>query len=447
MPELQFGLSSYERAEGDLPGLPVVNMYAEQTGSEGVVLQSRPEVADRLINLGDGPVEALFKRDGVVSSQMLAVSGGNYFRDATSAGAVTGSGPFRIEGNEIGAMIATGGTLYFDNGTTLSTVAFPDGADVADVFVGNSRYWMIRKDTGKIYYTDALESDVEALDFVTAESLPDRLLQGLWIDGIAILFGQESVEFWPGTTSDETPIQPLQGRVIERGIRATGCASPLGSGFFWITDQSQVCLNDENNVISNPGIQERLAASTTCQAFRFFIDGQEFGAVRFDNETQVYSLRTGLWSEFTSEGQANWLPQCHADGVFGSAVDGKTMQWGQGRSDLGGVLERRFRAGYPLDGDSFPVVNLRLRCNPGKAPVEGTYADPIVEMRLSRDAGQTWGNFKPTSLGKQGEYRKRIEWRGLGQASAPGFLCEFRVTDPVDFRVSNVKINEPWGGR
>jgi len=42
MPAAQFGLSSYERAEGDLPALPVINMYAEETASEGVVLQSRP---------------------------------------------------------------------------------------------------------------------------------------------------------------------------------------------------------------------------------------------------------------------------------------------------------------------------------------------------------------------------------------------------------------------
>ena len=59
MPAIQYGLSSYERAEGDLPGLPVVNMYVEETASEGVVLQSRRGMADRGADLGTGPIMTL----------------------------------------------------------------------------------------------------------------------------------------------------------------------------------------------------------------------------------------------------------------------------------------------------------------------------------------------------------------------------------------------------
>lgn len=449
MPALQFGLSSYERAEGDLPGLPVVNMYVEETASEGVVLQSRRGLVDRSASMGAGPVKALFKRDGVVTGSLFGVSGTALYQGTTSRGTVTGTGPVSIAGNETGIMVCAGADLHSYDGTTFATVTLPDGSafDAIKVITGAARFIVLRAGTGRFYFTPPLLQTFDALDFATAESNADQLLDALFIDDILILFGKETVEFWPNTTDNNLPFQALEGRVIERGIRATGCATLLGSAFAWITDQNTICLQDENNIISNPGIQERLSASTTASLFNFFIDGTEFLACRMDTETQVYNTRTGTWSEFASDGEANWLATCHAAGVFG-ASDGKTLAFGTDYQELGGVLERRFRGGLPINGGGVPVYNLRLRANPGNTDfLTGDYASPIIEMRLSRDAGKTWGVWKGAQLGLAGEYRKRVEWRALGLASQPAFLAEFRLSDPVPLRVSGVLINEPFGGR
>lgn len=450
MPSLQFGLSSYERGRGDLPELPVINMFAEEAPTEdkGVVLQSRPGLSDRSADMGAGPVEALFKRDLVLSGSLFGVSGSALYSETTNLGAITGSGPVSMAGNEIGLMVTAGSSLHYYNGTVLATVSFPDSASVAHVFVGGSRFWAIRLDTGKIYWTDALEADVEALDFATAESLPDRLLHGLWIDGLAILFGKESVEFWASTGSETLPIQPIQNRVIEKGIKATGCATGIGPTFAWVTNENQVCLTNEDTIISNPGLEEKIEASAECRLFTFTLGGIEFLGLRIDNETHAWSWRSKLWSQFGSYGEDNWAPQCFAGGVFGSAVDGKTLEWGAAHLDLGGVLERRFRGGFPINAGGLTIGNVLLRTNIGQTPfLTGNYTNPQVEMRISRDAGQTWGNWRAVSMGAQGEYRKRVQWRACGQASQPGFMAEFRVTAPVPFRVSDVLINEPYGGR
>jgi hypothetical protein len=448
MPALSFGISSYERGEGDLPPLPVVNMYAEQSDSDGVVLQSRRGLYDRSASMGAGPIEQLFKRDGVVSGRLLGVSAGRLYDVTTDKGAIAGSGPVSIAGNELGAMIAAGSTLYKYDGTTLSTVAFPDSAGVVKIIEGSSRFIAIRENSARIYWTNALELTFDALDFATVESESDLLLDGLFIDDALVLFGRETVEFWPNTGDDLLPFQPLQGRVYERGIKQTGCATSLGSSFAWVTDANTVCIGDENNIVSNPGLHERIAAATTVSAFNFFIDGAEFLAIRLDSETQCYNLRAGTWSEFASDGQSNWLAACHAGGVFGSGDDGKTLAFGSGYEELGGVLERRFRAGLPINGGGITIKNLRLRTNPGQTPfLSGVYADATVEFRDSRDGGQMWSDYESASLGVQGDYRQQPEFRALGLASQPGFLCEFRVTDPVPFRVSGVFANEPLGGR
>lgn len=446
---LQFGITAFERAKGDLPELPVINMYVETAATEetGIVLQSRPPLNDRTADMGTGPVHCLFKGDGVLDSALYGVSGGNAYRETTSLGAVTGVGPFFMAGYEDNLLIAGNGPLYAYNGTTLSTVSFPDGANVVKVIVGAGRALCLRADTEKFYWSDPLSTTIGGLNFATAESQPDRLRDVLFIDDIAILFGAETVEFWPNTGDADAPFQPLEGRVFERGIKNTGAASKLGSTFAWITDANQLCVQDQNNIVSNAGFEAEIAASANAYLFSFFIDGTELLAIRLDSGTWAYNPRTGTISEFQSYGQTNFIPQCYAGGVFGSAIDGKTYAWGTGL-DTDTVLERRIRAGFPINGGGVQIDNILLRCNVGQTTyLEGDYVNPVVEMRMSRDGGKTWGNWKQASLGEQGAYRTSVMWRALGMASRPGLLCEFRCTDPIDFRISDVLVNEPWGGR
>jgi len=156
MPALTFGLSSYERAEGALPPMPVVNMYAEQSDSEGVVLQSRPGLENIDDDMGAGPVEALFRRNGVLSGDLIGVSAGNIYRGTSSLGSLAGSGAVSIAGNEMGVMAAAGSTMRYYNGATLANVAFPDSASVTKVLVAASRFVALRASSGKFYWTDPL---------------------------------------------------------------------------------------------------------------------------------------------------------------------------------------------------------------------------------------------------------------------------------------------------
>ena len=453
MPSIQFGLSSYERAEGNLPELPVINMMAEEAPTEdrGVMLQSRPGLDDRSADMGAGPVKQLFRRDLVLSSALFGVSDNKLYSGTTNLGAIDGTGAASIAGNEIGIMVTQGASLYFYNGTTLAAVTFPDSANVAHVSQGGSRFWLCRADTGKLYFTDALESDVEALDFLTAESFPDRLFMTLWIDGMLIAFGKESIEFFQQTGSATLPLKALQNMVIEEGVKGVNCAAPVGETFAAISSKNRVIYGFQAQVISNKGLHEKIEASSTHSCFTFLLGGDEYFAVRLDSETQCWNRRTGMWSEFQTLGLTNWAAQCYADGVFGSAEDGKTLQWGSDYTDAlatSSVLERRFRGGFVLNGGGIDVNNVQLRGNVGNTSYLVTpYDDPTVEMRVSRDAARTWGNWKGRSWGKQGEYRQKVQWRGCGLASYPGFVAEFRMTDPVGFRISDVLLNESYGGR
>jgi hypothetical protein len=447
MPALDFGLSSYERGRGDLPELPVVNMFAEEAPTEekGVILQSRPGLEDREADMGSGPIRQLFKRDLVLSTALFGVSGAELYQETTSLGSIDGTGPVSMAGYQDFLFTAAGASLWGYDGTTLAAIATPDSFQVIKVIIAASRALVIREDTGKFYWSDALEEDIEALDFATAENQPDRALDLLFVDGILRIFGAETVEPWPLTTDAALPFQPLPGSVIERGIKATGCAAAIGSTFAWVTNLNEVCLTDENNVISNPGLQAKIEASTECSLFTFVIDGREFLALRIDNETQVWS---GGWREFQSYSEANWIPQCYAAGVFGSALDGRTAVWGDDHEDFGGQLERRFRAGFRPDRP-VTISNLRLSCNVGQAvDLSGDHENPQIEIRRSLNHGKTWTNWKQKRLGLQGAFDTLVQWTALGMTKLGfGWLVEFRVTDPVDFRVSSVRVNDSFGGQ
>lgn len=449
MPAAQFGLSVFERGRGNLPALPVVNMFAEAAPTEenGVVLQSRAGLSDRAQTLGAGPVRQVFKKSGVLGGRLFSVSSSGFYDDGVFIGTIDGDGPVSMDGYEDLLFIAAGGGLWSYNGGTLVNVAFPDGANVTKVVVGASRAICLRADTETYYWSNVLSGTITGLSFSSAESQPDRLLDALFMDDILILFGAGTVEFHPNTQDANLPFVPLEGRVFERGIKATGCATKVGSTFTWVSDVNQVCLSDPDNIVSNAGLEALIEASENVSLWTFTLEGTEFLALRIDGATWVYSMRSRMWSQFYSYGQDNWIAQCFSGGVFGSAVDGKTLAWGAAHQDLGGVLERRFRAGFPLNSGGVVINNVMLRTNPGQTPfLTGDYDTPMVEMRQSRDGGNTWGKWRAVSLGEQAEYRKKVQWTACGMAGQPSWLAEFRVTDPVPFRVSGVFVNEPWGG-
>lgn len=447
MPRMQFGLSAFTRARGDLPELPVVNMFAEEAATEagGVVLQSRPGLVDRSASMGSGPVKALFKADGVLDGALYGISGANLYRQTTSLGALDGTGYCSMAGYEDYLFANCGASIWSYNGVTLSALSFPDGANVTKILTGASRLIALRSDTQTFYWSTPLSTTIDALDFASAENQPDRLRDMLFIKDALVLGGAETVEFWPNTNDSELPFQPLEGAVWRVGVKNTGAMCLFGTSFAVVTSENRVVIGDQDNVISNAGLEALIADSGNAYLFPFLIDGTEFLCLRIDAGTWVFNARSGTFSTFETLG-ADWSATCFAGGVFGSD-SGATYAF-SGHVDQGGTLERRFRAGFPLNGGGVPVESISLRCNVGQTGyLSGTYANPVVEMRLSRDAGKTWGEWRAKTLGSQGDYRKTVRWNGCGLASAPGLLAEFRVTAPVDWRVSEVLVNEPRGGR
>lgn len=451
MADIQYGKGAYSRARGNLPDLPLINMFVESSPTQGggVTLQSRKGL-EEIASLGNGPVRGVFQRDGALGGVRFVVSGNQVYAGSTLLGTIEGSGPVSMAASETEMVITAGGPIYRTNGATLTQPVFPDGAYVTAVCFLAGYFLGIRAGTQQFYWSDVLDATTwDGLSFASAENEPDHLRDCIVVDDMLVLLGSETVEFWPKTGDADIPFAPIAGRVFEQGVIATGCAVSTDNSFFWVGNDKIVYRNGNTpEAISDDGIVERAATSATFAMFLIEDERHKFLCCRFDGCTMAYDITTGQWCEFASWGLGNFRVQCAISGpVMGSAIDGRLYRF-SGYQDAGGVLERRWRGGFPLTGGSAQINNVRATCNSGQTPfLTGPYTDPQIEMRLSNDYAQTWTDWEGGSLGEQGNYRALPEWRALGIADAPGVLFEWRVTDPVPVRFSGAQINERGGGR
>lgn len=439
--KLPYGTSAYQRSRGNLPSLELVNMFVEQSNSQGVILQSRKALV-QVAEVGSGPVRATLQEDGVFGGDRFTLSGASFYRGSTLLGTVAGDGVASIAANETEVLICAGTSIYSYNGTTFAAVAFPDSADVRAIAYNAGYFFALRSGTGQWYFSAVEDGRTwDALDFATAENEPDQLLDLVFLDGVLILAGTNSIEFWGATGDADLPYSPIQQRVFEQGIIATGCIAVVDNTFYWVgRDKITYRNGDVPQAISDDGIVEKAADSDTFRLYVLEDERHKFLCQRHDTGTMAYDVTTQQWCEFKSYGRDNF----RALSGFGDDSTGKIWGW-SGYDE--GPMERLFMAGSVLE-QAVQIDNLRMVCEVGTTPnLTGIYAEPVIEMGYSDDAGNTWSEYEAESIGAQGQYRQRVEWRALGMFDDPGVLFRFRITDPVSFRVSGIGLNEATGGR
>lgn len=433
-----YGKGAYRRSNGNLPELKLINMFAEPSpvDEEGVILLSRKGL-EQVGDISDA-VAGVFTEDGVFNGDVFAV---------------TGDGPvsFAASATELGFCVD--GVIYRYDGATLSPVTFPDGAYVLKILYHDGLFFALRKDSGKFYASAVLNlASWNALSFKSAESAPDNLLDAEFLQDALFLFGTSTIEPWDNDDSAATvPYTRRELSIFEIGVKATGCVKKTDQGLWFISNDNRVMVTrgQAPERVSDHAMEERIAASSTHAMSTYIHEGHTFVCIHLDSGTWKVDIATGEWCEAQSLGLSNWLATCSADPsnpVFGGK-DGKIYRFG-GWMDGPYPLERRFTAGVPLSGGVLNVDTLSIQANTGYTEsLTGQGADPVIEMRTSRDAGATWSEWRPATLGAQGRHRNRSRWRRAGMFDEPGALFEFRTTDPVPLRVSGVFVNEQGGGR
>jgi len=153
----------------------------------------------------------------------------------------------------------------------------------------------------------------------------------------------------------------------------------------------------------------------------------------------VLDLTTNQWHEraFTNEfGQfEQHLSNSHIfvfnKHLVGSRVTGKIYNMDMDiYSDDGDYISRDRTYTFLSDEDKRIRYNkLEIGVESGVGILSGQGSDPQISLQLSKDGARTWSNSYTGSIGKMGEFRRKVSFRRLGIAESMCF--RIRITDPI----------------
>jgi hypothetical protein len=177
------------------------------------------------------------------------------------------------------------------------------------------------------------------------------------------------------------------------------------------------------------------------------LNGHSMYAIHFPtaDESWLYDGSLGVWTRLESDGGRHWsnrglnafdkvLVSDYSDGtIYELRSDELT--------DNGDVIARELVSDHVRlpSGERFTVHCLRLDMEVGVGTATGQGSDPQLMLQISKDGGKTWGNEIWKTIGAQGEYRTRVEFRRMGQART--FTFKLRITDPVQVTFISAALN------
>lgn len=489
MPAAGLLTGTLERSYGGLPTLPLVNLIPEAAITEPTqfALISRPRLqvyaASGFSGVNDTSARIVHYTSNLAlasgfTDTFFGLIGTNFYsyNVGLTLGTVPGvTGVPSTAENEIGIVITAGSGAKFWDGTTFRDITFPDGAAVTKVLTTQGRFVFLRSGSQRYYWTEPLSNMldgsgdivIDGLNYASAENDPDNLRDGLvWQDHL-VLAGKNTIELHGQTGNDNAPWEPALGSTIHRGVIRTGAMAVFNGSFAWIDKDCSVWQYDgsQGARISNAGIEERLRKFPYIRMDSFRFEGREFLHIWSDGNLDpsayadlFYDAATSQWIEWeTDSGPFAGGPAVNVPVPLGVGIDGlsspvfggkthgnlaalssTTLEGGPNYSES--TIEHRFRFGIPVDGNSIAINNALLRC---QTYTSGT---AVASLRTSRDKGNTWTAYRDRSLVAAG-IRNKVEWRGLGTADHPGFLCEVKTANCDEFSVSGAMFNEFVTGR
>lgn len=455
MPQMMVPQSAYSRVHGNLPVAKVINGWFEATPTtqDGFSFQARKGLTSFAAR-GNGPINGLYSKRGVFADSLFSISDVRVYRNASNLGNMTGSGTSRWAASGAEIIVTRGAAPFSYNGTNLAAITMPSSENVVAVEYLAGRFYYVVKDTNQFFWSDQLDGrTVDSLNYANAELAPDNLVDVKAIVGRIYFIGSETIEPWYPSGVAELPVTREDQGLVEKGAIATGCSQVVNGVLVFIGSDCVVYrYGSALEPLSDEGINELIRASSTWSSFTYEEDGHTWFGIRLDQGTIQWSSKTGNWTELATNDRNNFRGQCATnigpEVYFGDDETNKIWVFGDDFTDNDQPLAATFTALYPIGSGSIPFDVIEVRGNVGRTnPLTGDDANPMIEMALSRDAGNTLEDWREDSWGAQGQYRRHPVFTMCGWFDVPGAYAEFRLTDRSPRRMSGVFFNEPQGGR
>ena len=457
----------------------LINCYREMVVGQGksqTVIQS--VLGQTLLDdLGAATVRAMGRGNG----KNWVVGNGKLFELAdagtlTERGVVADDEVTAIDGNYTDVTITSGGNYYVWDGSTVSEPTTKTFSEVGSHFFFGDYTILLEKDGKRFQWSNLGDAGtLDALNFSTANAQDDNLVRGFSVQGVAVLFCERSAEMWQLTG---LPSAEAFTRVTSwnRGLRSANLACKFDDSLFFVGNDNNVYIGVGPSAvdITTPAINTALRDNNPTHCFYYEDRGHKFCVLRFsDRPAWVFDAKMQEWHE-RSEGADTGPFRAVA------SIEGDTWQIGntageihsltRTNKDLNAPLRRTMISNPVYLGDrKFRIPKFEINCRVGEVVLNeevdfalslgdgfalaldsgfvlanggtpGVEREGQVSLEISRDGGHTWTAQKWRGLGLSGDYDKRVQWRGLGQAQQ--VACRIRIDEPADFQVNSTAVLE-----
>lgn len=303
------------------------------------------------------------------------------------------------------------------------------------------------------FYLSAIDdaSDLNALDFSSADAQPDNIVTHRVLRRELFLMGSRSIEVWVDSGDPDFPLVRYNATPIDVGVMGVQAATLAADSLFFVGQTTRgrglvyVMQGHQPVRVSTRAVEEALAGSSDlsqCSMWAYQISGAEFVAVNAPGleTTWVYDAAAKVWHERARLISGSWQPY-PADHVvqFGGE---HYASWESGiyRLDpeaysLDGIGELARERTWPHllnpGSELTQFRSLELACTTG-------YGGSIT-LEISNDGGITWGPPLLRSLGAIGRWMERVRWHFLGASRDRVF--RLRCTDAVPLTIHGANID------
>lgn len=428
---------------------PVLN----EQGKEQAALYGAPGLFD-FTTIGAGPVRGCFKAG---NGRVFFVSGAKLY-EVEQDGSFTergflkqSSGFVNIGENFTQLGVCDGQTLYI---FTYDTNAFVEVSDPdfpgASSFTTLDQYFIVSKPDSNQFFISTVADGAgwAALDFASAESSLDTLIAVYGALGLLWLFGETTTEIYTNTGSALFPFEKMQGITIQMGVLSPQSIISVDNSVFWIgqdqngagmvfraqgTSPKRVSTDAIEYLIQKAPQPKKIRAWSYQQeghVFIVFTGGGLETSLCFDLTTQMWHERAYLNEYGRYEPH---LGSCHVfafgKNLVGSRMDGKIYELSLNAYTDAGEEIRRQRTFTHLSNENqrqrYRELEIQMENGVGNADAP----DPVCVLETSRDLARTWSNPVHKSMGKVGEYMKKVVFRRINLAENLTF--KLTISDPV----------------
>jgi hypothetical protein len=330
--------------------------------------------------------------------------------------------------------IASGGRLYYWDGSTLVQVTDPDLGTVIDV-VWIDGYFMVT-DGETIAVTELNDRmAINPLKYGSSEADPDPINALLELTEEVYVLNRYTIEVLENVGGDGFPFSRNKAAMIPKGAIGThaacvymqaiafvgGARNEAPSIYIGLSGQAAPIATREINVILESYTEAQLAnivmEAKTSKSHRHLLvhlpdrtlvyDGEATKAVgepvwfTLDSGVvapSIYKIRNLVWC------YDRWIVGDPTSERIGELVEGVSTHWGESTGwDFGTMIVYN-------EGNGAIVHDLELVGLPGRVAFG---LDPVIWTSYSLD-GETWSQERPIKAGKQGERMKRLQWRSQG---------------------------------